>query len=126
MSRYLFIIISYLLFEISLYLIFSILNAHYLPNSEGYNKYENLNFKDAFKKDVKAFTSDNVKGIIERIFLILGIGNGLGQVIIAFSAIKLGTRINNSCKVTQDYFVIGNLISLISSIIFSIWLIPQR
>ncbi|TVQ71268.1 MAG: hypothetical protein EA363_06345 [Balneolaceae bacterium] len=59
------------------------------------------------------------KGILERIFLITGLMMGYPQVIIAFGALKIGTRFQRSSKVSNDYFLIGNVISLLAALFFS-------
>lgn len=60
-----------------------------------------------------------LKVIMERILLILGILNGYPHVITAFAALKIGTRINDTeHKISNDYFLIGNLISLLSALAF--------
>lgn len=58
------------------------------------------------------------KGILERLFLIIGLFAGYPQVIIAFGAIKIGTRFQKNSKVSNDYFIIGNFISLLAAILF--------
>lgn len=58
------------------------------------------------------------KGILERVLLILGILTGYPHVIIAFGALKIGTRFQKNDKVSNDYFLIGNFISLLAAIIF--------
>ena len=62
---------------------------------------------------------DVLKGILERIFLIVGMLAGYPHVITAFAAIKIGTRFKNS-KISNDFFLIGNLISILSAIIYVI------
>ena len=60
------------------------------------------------------------KGVLERLFLIVGIVTGHPQVIIAFGALKIGTRFQKNSKVSNDYFLIGNFISLLTALLFSI------
>lgn len=60
------------------------------------------------------------KGILERLFLIIGILTGYPHVIIAFGALKIGTRFQKNSKVSNDYFLIGNFISLLVAILFVI------
>lgn len=60
-----------------------------------------------------------LKGIMERLLLILGLMNGFPHVITAFAALKIGTRINDTeHKISNDYFLIGNLISLLAALAF--------
>jgi len=59
-----------------------------------------------------------LKGVLERLFLILGLLTGYPQVIIAFGALKIGTRFQKHNKVSNDYFLIGNFISLLVAMLF--------
>lgn len=61
-----------------------------------------------------------LKGTLERLFLIIGMMVGYPQVIIAFGALKIGTRFQKNSKVSNDYFLIGNFISLIAALMFMI------
>ncbi len=68
-----------------------------------------------------------VKGIIERLFLFLALAYGLPHALIAFGAIKIGTRIRPDEKISNDYFFIGNMISLTISVgYFALWKITAR
>ena len=58
------------------------------------------------------------KGVLERLFLIIGLLAGYPQVIIAFGAIKIGTRFQKDSKISNDYFIIGNFTSLLAVILF--------
>ncbi|SMO33029.1 hypothetical protein [Gracilimonas mengyeensis] len=60
------------------------------------------------------------KGILERLLLIVGLIYGYPQVIIAFGALKIGTRFQKNSKISNDYFLIGNFISLLTAILFAI------
>jgi len=59
------------------------------------------------------------KGVLERLFLIIGLAFGYPQVVIAFGALKIGTRFQSNSRVSNDYFLIGNLISLLAALMFS-------
>jgi hypothetical protein len=59
------------------------------------------------------------KGLLERLFLITGLVLGFPQVIIAFGALKIGTRFQRNSKISNDYFLIGNFISLMTALTFS-------
>ena len=65
-----------------------------------------------------------VKGWLERIFLFLCLVYNLPHALIAFGAIKIGTRVNNrENNVSNDYFFIGNMISLLLVILYyAVWL----
>ena len=60
---------------------------------------------------------DVLKGVLERIFLIVGILAGYPHVITAFGALKIGTRIKNGERISNDYFLVGNLISILGALI---------
>lgn len=61
-----------------------------------------------------------IKGILERLFMYLGLILGYGVVIVAFGALKLGTCLKDeqSRKISNDYFLIGNLVSMLLVLIY--------
>ncbi len=60
-----------------------------------------------------------IKGNVERLFLFLLLVNSLPQSFIVFGALKIATRLKDqSDKISNDYFLIGNLVSLILSIAY--------
>ena len=70
------------------------------------------------------FSRDVFKGILERLFIFLALVKGIPQSIIAFGAIKIATRFveENENKISNDYFFIGNITSLLITIFYySIW-----
>lgn len=100
-----FVIIGWVIMEIAVNALFNILNAHVFSKND--EKGTGLNVRDVSK------------GMLERVFLIIGIMNGYPHVITAFAALKIGTRINDSeHKISNDYFLIGNLISLLAALGF--------
>lgn len=103
--------ISWLLMEALVSLVFYILNKSVFTNKK-------------VKEQAPLNRKDILKGILERIFLIIGLLNGYPHVITAFAALKIGTRINDKeHKISNDYFLIGNLISLLAALIF-VLLVP--
>lgn len=64
-----------------------------------------------------------ILGILERMFLYVGLIQGFGQSLILFGALKIGTRLKNEeDKISNDYFLVGNLVSV--SLVFltiAIW-----
>ena len=67
-------------------------------------------------------------GIIERIFLYLCIFTQVYHGFTLFGALKIGTRIKaDENKVSNDYFLIGNLISvsmvLVTAYIYQNWIV---
>jgi len=59
-----------------------------------------------------------VKGILERFTIYFCLVIGLPQVLIVFGAIKIGTRLEKTKEVTNDYFLVGNFISILTSAIY--------
>ncbi|MDN5216747.1 hypothetical protein QQ020_32050 [Fulvivirgaceae bacterium BMA12] len=63
-----------------------------------------------------------LKGGLERIFLFLSLTNGFPQSLIVFGTLKIATRFKKESKISNDYFLIGNLISLMLGIsYYMIW-----
>ncbi|MEX0928544.1 MAG: hypothetical protein WDZ53_03995, partial [Balneolales bacterium] len=64
------------------------------------------------------------KGIMERITLYVGLVHGFPQIIIAFGAFKIATRLRDNeqedDRVSNDYFLVGNLISLFFVMFYAI------
>ncbi|MGE4002501.1 MAG: hypothetical protein AB7I48_20060 [Planctomycetaceae bacterium] len=54
-----------------------------------------------------------LKGMFERLVLVTGLIQGIPQIVIAFGALKIGTRLHDSTRISNDYFLIGNLLSLL-------------
>lgn len=75
------------------------------------------------KKGITLNLSSISKGMLERLMLILGLINGYPQIITAFVALKIAHKISsNKVKSFDDFFLLGNIISVSSAIIF-VWLI---
>ncbi|MEY3442776.1 MAG: hypothetical protein RLZZ519_1057 [Bacteroidota bacterium] len=77
--------------------------------------------KATHQREVKA----RLKGLLERLVLFLGLAAGIDQVLTLFSALKLGTHFlqkdlkeTDSEKISKDYFLIGNLLSVLLSLIY--------
>lgn len=96
-------IIVYVVMELIATLIFTALNKLIGPAS-----YKLINW------------SALLKGIIERITLITGLMYAFPQIIIAFAALKLGTRLREEqeSKISNDYFLLGNMISLLLAMLY--------
>ena len=64
------------------------------------------------------------KGWLERLFLFLCLVYGMPHALIAFGAIKIGTRVNDKeNKVSNDYFFVGNMASLLLVIFYyAVWM----
>lgn len=61
---------------------------------------------------------ETLKGILERLVLFLGLTGGYSTVLVMFGALKLGTRLHDESdkKVSNNYFLIGNLFSALIAI----------
>lgn len=78
-----------------------------------------LDPKNSNKNNSAKFTSW-LKGFLERIFLTFLLLSGLQSgALVLFGAIKLGTRLESDKdrKVSNDYFVIGNFLSIAGAIV---------
>lgn len=58
------------------------------------------------------------KGSLERFLMFFSLIIDLPQILILFGAIKIGTRLEKNDKIKNDYFLIGNLSSVLFSIIY--------
>lgn len=63
-----------------------------------------------------------LKGVLERLVMLTSLLHGIPQVIIAFSAMKLGTRLHDEgpTQISNTYYLVGNLLSILFAIIMSI------
>lgn len=63
-----------------------------------------------------------VKGILERAVLFTGLLHGFPQILIAFGALKLGTRLyeDKESDISNSYFLVGNLISILLAMLYAI------
>jgi hypothetical protein len=62
------------------------------------------------------------KGMLERVVLYIGLLHGFPQILIASGALKIGTRLHEDkkTKISNDYFLVGNLISLLLAMLYAI------
>ncbi len=99
-------LLLYFLIEIFVHLTFFIINRNMVQHeSKGIEA--SLNLKDV------------LKGILERLVLVVGLLAGYPHVITAFGALKIGTRLREGeNKVSNDYFLVGNLISILAAVSF--------
>lgn len=70
----------------------------------------------------RANKTSTIKGILERLTMLIGLIHGFPQILIAFGAIKLGTRLHEEkeCEISNNYFLIGNLISILLAMIYAV------
>ncbi|MFY0683584.1 MAG: hypothetical protein JXR20_03465 [Balneola sp.] len=93
-------LVGWLVMEVAVNIIFLVINPWLGPST--------TTFKSLFK------------GVLERIFLSVGLLTGYPHVITAFGALKIGTRLHEekNSEISNDYFLIGNFISLLTVIIY--------
>ena len=93
-------LVGWLVMEVAVNIIFLLINPWLGPST--------TTFKSLFK------------GVLERIFLSVGLLTGYPHVITAFGALKIGTRLHEekNSEISNDYFLIGNFISLLTVIIY--------
>lgn len=63
--------------------------------------------------------SSAAKGILERVVMLFGLLQGYPHILIAFGALKIGTRLRPENSITSDYYYIGNLVSLLLTLIYT-------
>jgi NADH:ubiquinone oxidoreductase subunit 6 (subunit J) len=74
------------------------------------------------KLDKRMFAKERIKpmlmGLLERVVLLWCLLIGLPQIIIAFSALKLGTRLDKEkrIEIKTEYFLVGTLTSLLITV----------
>lgn len=61
---------------------------------------------------------DLVKGILERFFLMLSLVNNLPQSLIFFGALKVATSLKKVKEESENYYLIGNILSVTFVIIY--------
>jgi len=63
-----------------------------------------------------------LKGLLERLVLFTALIHGYPQMLIAFGAMKLGTRLHEEqgSEISNTYFLVGNLISMLLAMIGSV------
>ena len=62
------------------------------------------------------------KGIIERLVLFTALIHSYPQMLIAFGAMKLGTRLHDEqdARISNTYFLVGNLLSIFLAMVAAI------
>ena len=73
-------------------------------------------------KNSPALNASVLKGMLERAVLLTGLMYGFPQILIAFGALKLGTRLHTEKEneVSNTYFLVGNLISMLLAMIYAV------
>lgn len=75
--------------------------------------HENTSANKIFGLELSIF-----KGLLERFLIYYALAINLTQILIVFGAIKIGTRLDKSDKVKNDYFLVGNFISILIAIFY--------
>jgi hypothetical protein len=68
------------------------------------------------EKKIMGLSISVFKGILERFTLFLALFVNIPFVLTVFGAIKIGTRLEKNNKVQNDYFIIGNLLTILIAI----------
>jgi hypothetical protein len=63
-----------------------------------------------------------LKGILERIFIVVSLHFKMTQSLTLLGALKIATRIKDEDKISNDFFLIGNLVSVLFGIAYYILL----
>ena len=61
-----------------------------------------------------------IKGLFERAFIVFTLLSGYPQALTFFAALKIGTRIKDEERISNDYYLIGNLISVALAILYTL------
>ena len=59
-----------------------------------------------------------LKGVLERVFISFTLLLGLPQALTVFAALKIATRIKDENKVSNDFYLVGNLLSIIMALVY--------
>lgn len=74
-------------------------------------------------ENIKAWDLKSIlKGVLERLVLLTALVHGYPQMLIAFAAMKLGTRLHEeqNSDISNTYFLTGNLLSILLAMVSSI------
>jgi hypothetical protein len=76
-----------------------------------------------FGKSTRYFHGRSIlKGILERGFIVFSLLSGYPQALTLFAALKIGTRIKDENPVSNDFYLVGNLISVSLAIFYTMLL----
>jgi hypothetical protein len=59
------------------------------------------------------------KGLIERGFITFTLASGFPQALTFFAALKIATRIKDDDKISNEFYLLGNIFSVTLAIIYS-------
>lgn len=60
------------------------------------------------------------KGLFERAFIVFALLSDYPQALTLFAALKIGTRIKDDNHISNDYYLVGNLISVSLAIFYTL------
>jgi len=69
------------------------------------------------KKGNKVDFRSVMKGMAERAFIAFALLNQLPHALTVFAALKIATRIKDDSKISNDFYLLGNLLSIVMAII---------
>jgi hypothetical protein len=105
MSQYIPVLLVFICQEVVGLIVFPVMNRYLGPEA------------------IKAWDLKSIlKGILERLVLFTGLIHGYPQILIAFAAMKLGTRLHEEqdTEISNTYFLAGNFFSILLAMISSI------
>ena len=105
MSQYIVVLLVFFCQEVVGLIVFPIMNRYLGPES------------------IKTWDFSSIsKGILERFVLLTALIHGYPQILIAFAAMKLGTRLHaeQNTEISNTFFLTGNFISILFAMISSI------
>ncbi|MFT2007577.1 hypothetical protein ACMA1I_02790 [Pontibacter sp. 13R65] len=110
--KYLLFLVIYLLGETLAYFIFFFIRKRFenkAPAPEQNNRERKRNKYNTI-----------AKGLLERFFIYISLANGLPHVLTLLGALKIGTRLDAEKQhaVSNDYFLIGNLVSILLALLY--------
>ena len=110
-------ILNFLLFAAIFAIGETLMNLTLFPYLKRYFKFSErkANEENDTIKPFMGISLSVAKGLLERFTLYFCMVIGLTQVMVVFGALKLGTRLDKTKEVTNDYFLIGNLISILAT-----------
>ena len=75
---------------------------------------------NASPENRKGLSFSNVlKGWVERAFLVYALVAGYPQALTLFAALKIATRIKDDATISNDFYLLGNLVSVSLAILYS-------
>lgn len=98
---------------------FKYLKMYFKPSVQ-----EQENSNNEMDKTFLFLNISTFKGCLERFIISICLINLIPSILIVFGALKLGTRFNEDKKIKNDYFLIGNLSSILIAV-FHFYLYSQ-